>query len=431
MGLELVQKQMLKLKMTPQLLQSVEVLQYNNEQLADYIRQKALENPLIKARESDYLPHYHDSEARSTTDVIEETIAENGDFRESLHADLHQENKPSPIRDAADWLIDNLNENGYLDDEPEKFLTSFHLSNEESGAALALVQALEPAGIGARSLLECLLLQLKRIEPRHPIAEQLITTYSDSFLTQDWAGVAAELDTDEQTIRDEVTCIRSLQPVPVTEIEADKPQYIVPDITIRKTADGLSCDTEDAYLPVISLDLASYDGYMAEADKETKRYLRSKREEADWLLSGISRRKQTLARIAELVMQAQKRYFMSGQFSLLQPFTMKDAAKELDVHESTVSRAVANKYMQTPYGQFPIKKFFVRPIQKDAGAVSAFAVQEKIKNWIEMEDKRYPLSDQQLANRLADAHMPCSRRVIAKYRQQLGIGSTAQRRSRL
>ncbi|CAM3281794.1 RNA polymerase factor sigma-54 [Sporolactobacillus spathodeae] len=428
MGLELVQKQLLKLKMTPQLLQSVALLQFNNEQLADYIRQKALENPLIKARESDYLPRYSDGEARSTTEVIEETIADSADFRESLHVDLHQENAQSPIRDAADWLIDNLNDQGYLDGEPEQFLDRLNMSSDAARQALDLVQALEPAGIGARSLPECLLLQLKRLEPAHPIAERIISEFIDCFVTQDWSELAAMLDTDETMILGEVAVIRSLSPVPITARQSEKPQYIVPDITIRKTDQGLSCETEDAYLPIISLDLASYTDYMNEADKETKRYLREKKEEADWLLSGISRRKQTLAKVAELLMQEQQRYFTEGKSSLLRPFTMKQAAERLEIHESTVSRAVANKYIQTPYGLFPIKKFFVRPVQKENGSISAFAVQEKMKIWIESEDKRHPLSDQQLADRLANEGMSCSRRVVAKYRKLIGIGSTAERR---
>ncbi|MFX3616760.1 MAG: RNA polymerase factor sigma-54 [Sporolactobacillus sp.] len=429
MGLELVQRQLLKLKMTPQLLQSVTLLQYNNEELADYIRQKALENPLLSSRESDYRPPY-DGEIRSTTEVIEETVADEGDFRESLHQDLHQENGASVLRDAADCLIDDLNDNGYLDAEPEVVLAKFDFDREKAESALRLVQALDPAGVGARSLPECLLLQLKRLHPPHPLAERIISDYVDGFLTEDWAGIAEKLETSETRVQQEISLIRGLTPMPVSGMHEERVQYIVPDVTLTKTEYGLSCEIEDRYLPAVSIDTAGYDNYLKEADKETRHYLREKKEEAEWLLSGISRRKQTVAKIAEMLMHEQERYFESGEIESLRPFTMKQAAVALEVHESTVSRAVAHKYMQTPYGLFPMKKYFVRPIKKDHGEVSAFQIQSRIKKWIETEDKRHPLSDQQLMERLLHEDFHCSRRVIAKYRGLMGISSTLQRRQR-
>lgn len=432
MGLALVQKQSLKLKMAPALYQSVTLLQFNNEELSQYIHEKALENPLLHVEESgfqtDYLSYPAGDGIKSTTDVIEETIAGTSDFRELLHQDLHQLRLSKKSMAAADALIDCLNDNGYLDENPEDLLSRFELDLPEVEEALALVQSLEPAGVGARSLPECLLLQLRRKTPRLPLAESILSDYCDCFLTGDWAGLAEILGTTEESVLDAVAAIRSLAPVPVNTIQAEKPHYVVPDVTIAERDGGLVCELEDGFLPKITIDRQDYQQYLKTADEETKRYLREKIEEADWLLAGVSRRKQTIMSLAEMLADKQKLYFMTGENDQLQPFTMKNAAEKLSVHESTVSRAVANKYVQTPYGLFPLKKFFVRGLKTDKGGASVFHIQSRIRHLIDREDRRSPLSDQRLAGLLAEEGLHCSRRAVTKYRRACGIGSTVQRR---
>ncbi len=431
MGLALVQKQSLKLKMAPALYQSVTLLQFNNEELSQYIHEKALENPLLHVEDSDFRtdrPYTAGDGVKSTTEVIEETVAGTSDFRELLHRDLHQLRLNKKVMAAADVLIDCLNDNGYLDEDPENLLGRFGLDSAAIEKALAQVQSLEPAGVGARSLAECLLLQLKKKAPRLPLAELILSDYCDRFLTGDWAELADMLGTTEKAVLDAVAAIRSLSPVPVSAIQADRPHYVVPDVTIGVHDGRIVCELEDRFLPKVSVDRQDYEQYLKTSDSETKRYLHEKIEEATWLLAGVSKRKQTIMMLAEMMAERQKRYFMTGEKEHLQPFTMKTAAERLSVHESTVSRAVANKYVQTPYGLFPLKNFFVRGIKTDRGGASVFHIQSRIRYLIERENRRNPLSDQRLAGLLAEEGLRCSRRAVTKYRRACGIGSTVERR---
>ncbi|WP_100487211.1 RNA polymerase factor sigma-54 [Sporolactobacillus pectinivorans] len=439
MGLALVQKQALKLKMAPALFQSVTLLQFSNEQLSDYIMGKAMENPLLNAERSDFRPAGQEfvssftqagDGSRSTSDVIEETVASSSDYHEMLHNDLHQLHLDRICMAAADLLIDNLNDKGYFDDDPVELLNGYGLDPKVPEMALEAVQSLDPAGVGARTLSECILLQLKRMIPAQSLAERIISEHSDFFLSGSWDELAERLETTEKKIQAAVGVIRGLSPSPVSSIQDEAPQYIIPDVTIKKSGDGLSCELEDQYLPKIELDSRNYESYLESADSETRRYLREKKEEADWLIAGISRRKQTLMQLTEMLMKEQQVYFENGNHDLLRPFTMKNAAERLSVNESTVSRAVANKYIQTPYGMFPMKKFFVRAVKTIHGEVSSFQILSRIKYWIGREDRADPFSDQKLVQLLSDDGLHCSRRAIAKYRQASGIGSTVQRRSR-
>lgn len=431
MDLVLVQKQSLKLKMTPALYQSVTLLQFNNEELSQYIHEKALENPLLHVEESDFRNDYSYSSGggiKSTTDVIEETIEETSDFRELLHRDLHQLPLNGKRLKAADLLIDCLHDSGYLDWDPADLPGRFELDPAEIQEALAMVQSLDPAGIGARTLPECLLLQLKRRKPRMPLAETIISDHCDCFLTGDWIGLSEILETTQEAVGAAVKLIRTLNPVPVAAIQEEQPHYIAPDVTIARNENGLSCELEDRYLPKITINRQDYDNYLQEADSGTKRYLREKMDEADWLLAGVSRRRRTIMSLAEMLAEHQNQYFMTGKTEYLKPFTMKNAAEGLSVHESTISRAVAGKYVQTPYGLFPLKKFFVRGVKTENGGASVFQIQSRIRHWIDQEDKNSPLSDQRLAGLLSEEGLFCSRRAVAKYRSACGIGSTVRRR---
>ncbi|MFT8312199.1 MAG: RNA polymerase factor sigma-54 [Sporolactobacillus sp.] len=433
MGLALVQTQSLKLKMTPALFQSMTVLQCNNEELSRMLHEKALENPLLHVEDRedrrDYSSYSIDGAAKSTSDVIEETAANRVDFRELLHQDLHQTRLDHMLMDAADILIDSLNDNGFIDEDPQAILDRFGKFDADPEEALEAVQALDPAGVGARSLIECLCLQLRRLDRRCTLAETILTEYRDCFMTGDWAELASLLDVAQADIDAAVEQIRKLNPNPVATIQDDPPQYIVPDVVISKRDGGLVCELEDQYLPTISVNMNDYTRYMEAADAETKRYLREKFDEADWLLSGVSRRRQTLMKLAQMVMERQKNYFLSGDQDCLLPFTMKQAAEQLSVHESTISRAAAGKYVQTNFGVLPMKNFFVRAVRAEHGTVSAFQIQNEIKQLVKMEDRRKPLSDQNITRLLEKSGIRCSRRVVAKYRASCGIGSTIERRA--
>ncbi|RYL95773.1 RNA polymerase sigma-54 factor [Sporolactobacillus sp. THM7-4] len=434
MGPALVQKQSLTLKMAPAMYQSVKLLQYNNQELADFMEKKALENPLIQVEDPGYTdfakdyPSIGGDASKSSTDVIEETLAQRDDFREHLHRDLHHLQLEEDCLRAADWLIDSLNDNGYLDEELEDLLKGFPLDRAGREKALAAVQSLDPPGVGARSLSECLLLQLKRRKPRLPLAETIIAEYSDCFLTQDWEHLSLMLGTAEQAVEEAVRVIRTLSPTPVFAASEETAHYVVPDVSIIKKDQGLIIELEDRYLPKVTVNIKDYEKYLQFADTDTKKYLHEKLSEANWLLMSVSKRKQTLLALAEMLMERQRKYFMTGKEETLQPFAMKDAARALSVHESTISRAAANKYIQTSYGLFPLKKFFIRGVKSDRGETSVYRISQLLRELISREDRENPLSDQKLSELLRKKGLHCSRRAVAKYRSACGIGSTVQRR---
>ncbi|RYM05937.1 RNA polymerase sigma-54 factor [Sporolactobacillus sp. THM7-7] len=431
MGLTLVQKQSLQLKLAPAMYQSVKLLQYNHQELAGFIREKALENPLLRVKEPSYTANYAYKErdsVKSTTDVIEETLAQTDDFRERLHRELHYQFLDESCMRAADWLIDSLNDDGYLDGDLEDLLYGFNLDEAGMNEALAAVQSLDPAGVGARSLAECLLLQLKRQEKRSLLAETIISEYSEYFLTKDWAGLSGRLGKGRQEVAEAVKRIRALHPAPVRTIQEETVPYVLPDVTIVKNGGSLALELEDRYLPKVTVNEEDYRMYLQSADDETRRYLREKIDEAGWLVMSLSKRSQTLVALTEMVIEKQKDYFMTGKKERLRPFTMKEAAEKLSLSESTISRAASNKYVRSPYGLSPLKKFFMRGIKSQNGGTSVYRIQSIIRDLISKEDKRKPFSDNHLAGLLREKGLHCSRRAVTKYRQACGIGSTLQRK---
>ncbi|RYL93623.1 RNA polymerase factor sigma-54 [Sporolactobacillus sp. THM19-2] len=434
MGLALVQNQSLKQKLTPALFQSVTLLQFNHEQLSDYIKEKATGNPLLHVGETDfgYTPAHSvaGEEARSTTDVIEETVQSPGSFRDQLHMDLHQLSLSKNGIAAADLLIDCLDQNGYLTENPAEILDRFGMDSDLAEQALQVVQTLEPAGVGARTLQECLRLQLERMEPRSPLAEKIISDFSDYFLSGSWQELAGKLGISEKQVKEAVALIRTLDPAPVHDHTGQQTPYVFPDVVVRRTENGLVCELEDRLLPKITLETGVYRAYMTQADRETKRYLKQKKAEAQWLLNGLSRRKKTVLQLSTLLVDKQADFFRTGDMGTLRPFMMKEAAQAMSVNESTISRAVANKYLQTPYGLFPIKTFFVRPMKKNRQEISSHQIISRIKALIDEEDPGKPYSDQELARRISESGYRLSRRTVAKYREASGIGSTILRRKR-
>lgn len=440
MGLSISQTQTLKLNMTPALYQAISLLQYNNLDLSNFIRRQALENPLLQVEEPAYASGFSagaagrsapDGSSKSRTDIIEQTLAAEINFRDQLHIDLHHLTLGKEIMRAADWLIDSLNDRGYLEDRLEEVTADFDLDEDDRERVLKAVQSLDPPGVGARSLQECLRLQLERAPERDWIAETIAADYIDCFLTEDWETIAEALDVDERDVRVAVERIRALDPVPVDVTKSEAAlQYVVPDIRIAKSEIGFQCLLEDQLLPKVTINEEDYERYLQTSDSETKRYIRKKMNEAKWLLTGVSKRKQMLMKIAGIIIDKQNKFLNSGKKETLEPMTMKMAAEWLSVHESTVSRAVTNKYVQTPVGLLAFKDFFAKGLKTEDGSVSVYQVKSLIKSIISNENKKKPLSDQNIVFLLKDKGVECSRRVVSKYRKECGIASSSGRKQK-
>ncbi|MBM7644979.1 RNA polymerase sigma-54 factor [Scopulibacillus daqui] len=434
MALEMIQTQTLNLKMSPALYQAISLLQYTNTELVDFIKEQAMENPLIHLEDSSYMSSkplsssWHNQPADKTrTDIIEETISDKGDYRESLYQQANVLSLDHSLKKALIYLIDSLSDHGYLEESLELLAEDLNIDISLLNEALAILQSFEPAGIGARSLQECLLLQLKSLPEKAPLAEQIVSEFIDVFITGDWSSLSKELGVTGHDIQKAVEMIQSLHPNPVDNFEQGLVQYIIPDVTIKKDESGYRCIMEDYFLPQLSVNFDDYRILRKDGDKETRRYLQKKYHEAQWLVQCLSKRKQTLLEVTEVVIERQRAFLEKGP-KLLKTLTLGMVAEELGVHESTVSRAIKNKHIQTPHGLFPYKELFVRGVKTAEGSISTHDIKETIKRLIASENPAKPLSDQAITMRLKEKGIQISRRAVAKYRSECGILSSTKRK---
>ncbi|TCP24860.1 RNA polymerase RpoN-/SigL-like sigma 54 subunit [Scopulibacillus darangshiensis] len=431
MALDMMQTQTLKLKMAPALYQSISLLQYNNQELYHFVREQALENPLLQVDDSPYTPvkstvEWHSD--KSKTDIIEETATGHSDFRDVLFTQLRHITKDQNIIKAAAYLIDSLNDYGYLDEPLELLADDLNLDESIMEQALEVIQQFEPAGVGARDLQECLLLQLSNNVNSSEVAEDIVRDFIDVFLTEDWETLADQLQVPLEDIHSAVEEIKSLDPNPVGELDQKPVEYVSPDVIIDKVEGRFYCTMADRWFPNVTIDLQYYKNYRSADDRETRRFLQKKLDEAKWLLSGLSRRKQTLLAVTEAIVHRQHDFLKNGVLEMLTPMTLTVIADDLGIHESTVSRTVKNKYIQTPYGLMALKDWFVKGMRAAGGDISVHRIKSLIEQMISFENPAKPLSDQNIATQLAEKGLNISRRAVAKYRGECGIQSSSKRK---
>ncbi|MFC7394571.1 RNA polymerase factor sigma-54 [Scopulibacillus cellulosilyticus] len=435
MALEMMQTQTLNLKMSPALYQAISLLQYTNTELYDFIKEQAMENPLIHLEESS-IPSkslmsgwQNQPPDKTRTDIIEETISHKSDFRDSLFQQASVLSIDNSLKKAVHYLIDSLNDMGYLEEPLDLLSEELNIDLSLFEEALTVLQSFDPPGIGARNLQECLLLQLRALPDRSPLAEQIVSEFIEVFVTGDWALLSEDLGVFENDVQKAVEIIQSLHPNPVDNFEQHPVQYIVPDVTIKKDETGYRCIMEDYFLPQLSVNFDDYRVFRKDGDKETRRYLQKKYHEAQWLIQSLSKRKQTLLQVTEIVIERQMAFLDNGP-SYLKTLTLGMVADQLGVHESTVSRAIKNKHIQTPHGLFTYKELFVRGVKTSEGSVSTYDIKETIKRMIASENPEKPLSDQMITTKLQEQGIQISRRAVAKYRGECGISSSTKRKKK-
>ncbi len=429
------QKQQLKLQMTQELKQAITILQYSTLELNAFLETKALENPLIQIEDPiTDIPvrgeSYYNNE-KNKTDFTEFLSVSKKTLEEHLFLQLDLKSFTSIELKIMKDLFYSLDENGYLHIETEDFLSRHDLKSGELQYYIDRLQELEPAGIGARSLQECISLQLKRREAAE-LARTIVEEHFDDFAAKKWKGIAKDLDVDLKDIQKAADLIRECNPRPGALYSDGPSHYIAPELVV-KTSGGneVSVSLFDGTTVKVIYNEEYKDFLEHHPDKETVRYLREKDQEFQWLLQNLQQRKQTILKVGKLIVEKQKSFFLEGP-SDLQPLTLKEVADEAGVHESTVSRAVKGKYMQTPYGIYEMKYFFSAAIRtlspEDSGAASSTAIKNELQRLVDEEDKKKPLSDQKIVNMLIDKGFDVSRRTIAKYRDQLGISSSTMRK---
>lgn len=431
-----------ELKLTPQLMQSMEVLQMTSQELLEYLSRQAEENPLLDQSDP---PEAAYAELRRqavwmdaglgqrATFAHEETAPEAGAADRNLESlaaflrdQLHRLRLSKPLAALCEYLSELLDEDGYLSQEDLDGLGELKIPQALTDQALEVLQSLDPPGVGARTLSECLLLQLGRRDRPDPVAMDIAARFLPELGRKHYAAIAQKLGVRAEDVRAAERVIASLEPYPGRAFQPAEPAaYVRPDVFIAELDGEWKVILNEYYLPRVSVNDYYLRLLKTSGEKETRDYLRQKLQQARWLLSSLERRGGTLRRCAGAVLEAQRPFF-TGETGELAPMTLSALAESLELHPSTVSRAIRGKYVQCRRGTYPMRYFFSRSVS--GGQFSRQAVKQSLLALLRQEDPRRPYSDQDLCRLLADRGIRVARRTVAKYRLELGLGSSAARR---
>jgi RNA polymerase sigma-54 factor len=349
-----------------------------------------------------------------------------------LNAQLAIEVLPEDVRDAADTIIGNLDDYGYLPIPLEEIAQSGGHKPEDVEAALKAVQALDPAGIAARDLRECLLLQIESRNGKGGVAWQIIENHLKLLETRQLKELAKVLGRPLEHIHIAVDMIRRLDPRPGIRFTTPAARAVEPDVYITKDGEDYLIQLNDDDIPQLRLN-AQYRKMLdrdQEPSKEVRNYVKDRYASALMLMKNIEQRKQTILKVCQSIVRRQTDFLDRG-IDLLKPMMIKEVAEEIGVHPSTVSRAVAGKYAHTPQGVFELRYFFSEAVQGPSGSATPLLIlKRKVKKMIADENPAQPLTDEQITARLQAEGIQVTRRTVAKYREDMKIPSTHQRRVR-
>ena len=430
-----------ELKLTPQLLQSMELLQMNSQELLDYLNQVSEENPLVEQTDSSSSkvsyealwaegPLINGGSLRTATPCAMPDRGAADRETESLSAflcdQLERRRLPKPLLALTRYLAELVDEEGRLSQEDLDGVADLKIPQALTQQALETLQSLDPAGVGARSLSECLLLQLARQDAPSPLDMEIVRRFLPDLGKKHYSLIARELHTTPEEVRAAEKRISALDPCPGRSFQPAEPTlYVRPDLFIAELDGKLQVILNDYYLPRVSIS-QYYVRLLKESDEpETRAYLQQKMQQAKWLLNSLERRGSTLRQCAEAILETQRAFF-AGQTTELVPMTMVTLAERLHLHPSTVSRATREKYLQCRQGTYPLRYFFSRALGEQVP--SQQTVKLRLLELIRQEDHSRPLSDQKLAELLAEQGIRIARRTVARYRTELRLGSAAVRK---
>src|ERR1700723_2159355 len=471
LSLRVAQKQIL----TPGLVQMVSVLALNRLELREMINQEIMANPVLDevTEEGAAATDSYTDEAflKKETEKVPETEAANpfdefdfGTFftqhldagseragsseREAIERPSFDKFPPSAqnlaahlawqlsvsictetVRKIAEGIVGNLDENGYLTATLEELAQSGNYSMEDVEEALAMVQEFDPPGVGARDLQECLTLQLKVIDPQNTLAQQIIAEHLKLLKKNQLKEVAGALNRPVELVKRAVDVIKRLDPKPGLRYNKMEPRLVEPDVQFRKVDGEWEVFMNDADLPQLRLN-PTYRRLLARdaADRDVRNYVKERFTAAIQLMKNIEQRKHTILRVCHSILRRQGDFLDYGP-DHLKPMMIKEVAEEVGVHPSTVSRAVANKYVHTPQGVLELRSFFSESVNgPQGGEMSLLSLKRRVKQMIEEEDTSHPLTDEQITKKLGDEGIHVTRRTVAKYREDLRIPSTHRRR---
>jgi len=462
-----------QLTMTPQLQQAIRLLQLPVLELQAQVQEALESNVMLEAEEEEQIdltsldqpaPQGEDSEDRpeATTEEAEvsvemedpwlESSTPSGEgrapddddrpleFSDERGRDLHQhliwQLEVSRLDAREVWIgeaiVDALNDDGYLTesvaDITRSLTADLPVGEDDVERVLAFVQSLDPTGVGARSAAECIGLQLAQLEdgtPGRELALAIARDHLQAVADRDLPGLCESFGTDEESLEAALTLIRGCNPRPGSAFEGAEPEYIVPDVFVRRTDQGWSVEINPGSVPRLKVNQDYASLVTRSGDYAT---LRAQLQEARWLIRSLEIRKDTLLRVARTIVQRQAAFLERGE-EAMQPMILRDVAEAVSMHESTISRVTTGKYMLTPRGIYEFRYFFSSHVSGASGEdVSSVAIRARIRKLISSEDSARPLSDAQLADLLSGEGVKVARRTVAKYREALGFGSSGDRR---
>lgn len=442
--------------LSPQIIQTIKILQMGSVELRDYLQEQLQENPVLEVDECisassspqnsdrDQLLQklewihstdvqngwYNREDGRDLIELVPGTDPNEESLYDHLCAQIHFKDLPPSIVVAVKCVLQSLDHTGRLDESPEALAAHAGVSVVAIQSAIQLVQSLEPAGVAARDLSECLCLQLAR-RGENGLALTIAQNYLEQMSQNHYSYIAKTTGASREEIQSACQLIRSLDPRPgIAFAPREDPGYIIPDVAVIAEEDRLEVILHDSYIPCLRVSSYYYKLMETTDDREVLDYLSTKVRQAKWMVQNVERWRATLLSCVSSIVARQEDFFRQGS-GHLRPMSLADVAAIMNVHESTISRTVQNKYLQCSRGVFPLKYFFNRAVPTVNGEtdMSAERAKSALSTLINGENKKKPMSDQKLSELLASQGVQLSRRTVAKYRDELGIPSTAGRRN--
>lgn len=488
MALELKQSLRLaqQLVVTPQLQQAIKLLQLSRLELATLIQKELLENPVLEeedgedkdedgekesnaekhelAKDADH-GHDHTSDEVGTPDgkmkepsdfdwssyietfnapeypsereraseeapTYENVLSQTESLHDHLLWQIHLSTMNEREQTIGTEIIGNLNDDGYLQAEIDDISSKTNATPEEVEAVLARMQTFDPVGVAARNLTECLLIQARLLGPDGKLVAKVIEECLPELERHDYSAIAKKLHLTAERVKELVQVVSELDPKPGRAFNQETPQYITPDVYVQKIGGEYIVTVNDDGMPRLRVSDFYRRALMRGATTagQTKEYIQDRLRSAMWLIKSIHQRQRTLFRVTTSIVKFQRDFFENG-IGNLKPLVLRDVAEDIEMHESTISRVTANKFMHTPRGIFELKFFFNSGVHKlEGGGVASEVVKILLKKLIVEEDAKKPLSDLDISEMLKEKNIDMARRTVAKYRESLGILPSSKRR---
>lgn len=473
---KLVQKLSQSLLMTPQLQQAIKLLQLGRQEYIEAIHQELMENPVLeeiqeegdkqKKKERDNSPQQQSNDESESPDTPlakneespvawEDYLESFSDYRGSAtpRGTVDYEDRPSyeatltkteslqeyvisqlRLSDLTDedypiavHVVGNLNKDGYLCTSSEDIAKNCSCDTERVDKVIEVIQTLDPPGLAARDLAECLLIQLELQGLGDRLASRIIRNHLEKLEKRKYDQIAKLEAVAVEEVYKAVQAIQQLEPRPGRPYGNETIRYITPDIYVYKVGSEYVISLNEDGLPKLRVSPYYLEILKDKSEEESRNYLNDRLKAASWLIKSIHQRQQTIYKVTESIVKFQREFFDHG-ISRLKPLVLKDVADDISMHESTVSRVTTNKYVHTPQGVFELKFFFSTGIKTASGEVSSSVIKERIKAFIEAEAPEQPISDQKIVELLKAENVTIARRTVAKYRESLGILSSSKRK---